>query len=1409
MSTITSALNYTPSMELPVLPKDNFNPDFTLKNLQSLSKETNQSGMSDLEKFMAKDNKIDFTPTSFNHDLYKRYTDSFFGNSTFLDPRYYNNEEINAKRQSEWNRLTMGSIKMLPMFYSSFASFFTSAPWNYDNENTRELEKISKSWEDLFPNFYSEAELTSSNPIKGIIPFVNEGWGNFWGDKMIKNLGFMGGALAATILTDAVITATTAGLGTIPGVAASTARFASMMGRLGKGFEIANTMPKVLAASAETGKFAMNTLKLANMTTKEAYYLTQGLKNIGTAKSYALNFWAANAEASIEAVGGNILAYDKAFNDFRARNGRLPTQEEERVMKEFVTASGNVRYAFNVAVIGASNMVQFGNLFSRTERLTTGMLGRSWEKGIAREVGGNTIIDPLTGLATLKAGSKYGKYVPKFGGKEVLADNISEGLQEISQFSFEKAQERSSDKQYKNFIEGKYDPNSRYLIGDIISSQVYGMKEAFSSKEGWESFFIGFLTGYPIAGGKALYNKIKGNPTQSQIEQKSIDTFNEASLEDLFKTNPEVQELLKRDGLTFDELAAQQWISTELKKAMDSGDVFAAKNLKLDALINMVRSAVQLGKFDARLVQLETLKNLATDSFEERFGIKDTKENRVAANSLVDSMMKKAKEIEKVVEIVDNSWENVYSFKDNPKEYHAFEMLKENFIRYSIQIESMANRIPKVLQDIFIAQPNLTTDVLDALANPDKINEKLLKPITEKRDNLVSTHKSILSSLDQEGIPSEQRTELTKQLKENGEKIDKIDIYLKDINDAVIELNAEYKKRYAPGELEGMSNEDKLAKEQEVSEKNNQLGKNRTILTKNLLEKILLYKINENGIDDTSIALQTLEVSKLDDIMNSIMDLSKLNNSMGLMMNEKQKMRTKAGQREYVEKYVGVQKFSEDMLFEGIKKASYKEMVPNAQEHADAARAEVVEHNKQLDLLILQREEIEKALKEKQEELASREEELVNLKNANTLKLIDKLNVEKNNLLFTLEESTGLTTDQVLEFQRQLKEIDTLLESLSNGTVKESPSFNEEAEISSIETDILPVIKEEIIELQTLLTEIDNKIKDLQELIEGKKDLIEQLLKGNQEFEVPKETKVETKLKLEEEKNENEIDPEEEIKKKLEEQESLKSGTQIILSDIDTQLTDEELIAHNERNSSLGELVTYSYMKTTQLSDLTHEERIEDKSGIFEQFISKYSSKIAFNTFLSENNLSIVMIRVPSDQGLQDDKYFSSDPKFAPKDSDSMFAVVYNDKDGNPTNKIAFLRAEEDVSESTSVEYEVIPYEEGFDKEGEMLLQRGLIETNDTSQKVRIVSIVQSVKSVDKDPQDATPSAKVKTSGNSEFDKMVNTRVELKLSPSVEEAKAYVVDTKRQMRGIRERIGNSNEIVPLEIETITIKTIKI
>jgi hypothetical protein len=183
MQEISTAMNFVNTEANPVNEKAIFNPDTTRDNLLSLNKEPKPELdlKSSYAQYLAENKSFSTAPVVFNHDLYKRYTDSFFGNTTFLDPRYYNNEEINAQRQSNWQSLAMGSIKALPMAWSSFGSFFTSSPFNYDNENTRELERISKSWEDLFPNFYSEAELNSKNPVKGSYSFCRRFLGKFLG----------------------------------------------------------------------------------------------------------------------------------------------------------------------------------------------------------------------------------------------------------------------------------------------------------------------------------------------------------------------------------------------------------------------------------------------------------------------------------------------------------------------------------------------------------------------------------------------------------------------------------------------------------------------------------------------------------------------------------------------------------------------------------------------------------------------------------------------------------------------------------------------------------------------------------------------------------------------------------------------------------------------------------------------------------------------------------------------------------------------------------------------------------------------------------------------------------------------------------------------------------------------------
>lgn len=209
--------------------------------------------------------------------------------------------------------------------------------------------------------------------------------------------------------------------------------------------------------------------------------------------------------------------------------------------------------------------------------------------------------------------------------------------------------------------------------------------------------------------------------------------------------------------------------------------------------------------------------------------------------------------------------------------------------------------------------------------------------------------------------------------------------------------------------------------------------------------------------------------------------------------------------------------------------------------------------------------------------------------------------------------------------------------------------------------------------------------------------------------------------------------------------------------------------------------------KTTQFNNQIYEERRLDKSGIFEQFLSKFDNQQAIETFLNENNLASVLIQVPKDQNLQDGYYFSKEDEV--KDSDLVAAIVYKDKKGNPTNKIAFLKVKEAQVDTDDyrVSYEVIPFDEAFSEgESTSILQRG-----QTSQEgiyeVRTVSILQSVPF--KQDQDR-------------INKMANSRVQLKKSETHEEAIKFLQEEFKEQDKLRKR-ASKGEVIPITIIDVT------
>lgn len=210
-----------------------------------------------------------------------------------------------------------------------------------------------------------------------------------------------------------------------------------------------------------------------------------------------------------------------------------------------------------------------------------------------------------------------------------------------------------------------------------------------------------------------------------------------------------------------------------------------------------------------------------------------------------------------------------------------------------------------------------------------------------------------------------------------------------------------------------------------------------------------------------------------------------------------------------------------------------------------------------------------------------------------------------------------------------------------------------------------------------------------------------------------------------------------------------------------------------------------SLIKTTQFNNQIYEERRLDKSGIFEQFLTKFDNKQSLETFLEENNLVFVIIKVPVDQNLQDGKYFSIEEDKAPKEDDLVAAVVYKDAQGKPTNKIAFLKLKEAQGETDGekVIYEVIPFNEAFPVDAETSpLVRGESAIED-DYEVRTVSILQSVVRKEDDPR---------------IDEMARGKVQVGRAESFDEAKEMVLEEFKELNEIRDR-ATKGEVVQVEI----------
>ena len=279
---------------------------------------------------------------------------SFFDwkkNPIFKDPRYYDNEELNAKNQSGFRQFINGTSKALPSALNAFVEGLNPIPGvKEDGEFAKWIKDWSKQLENSHPNFYTKDERDNPLALRNIAD------GNFWGDKVLKNAGFTVGAIGSAIAWDAAITASTYGTGTAPATAIA---FGFALNNIAKKFTTAQKIIRGVEGTSMLGK-----------ATKASITAFEGFKNYSTgqkALTYAklgyINYVGSNAEATIEGYEGLTSLNDQMIDKFIEKNGRYPEAHEYISIKKIATEMANTRYAINLPLLMVTNAIEFGTLF--------------------------------------------------------------------------------------------------------------------------------------------------------------------------------------------------------------------------------------------------------------------------------------------------------------------------------------------------------------------------------------------------------------------------------------------------------------------------------------------------------------------------------------------------------------------------------------------------------------------------------------------------------------------------------------------------------------------------------------------------------------------------------------------------------------------------------------------------------------------------------------------------------------------------------------------------------------------------------------------------------------------------------------------------------------------------------------
>ncbi len=333
----------------------------------------------------------------------------------------------------------------------------------------------------------------------------------------------------------------------------------------------------------------------------------------------------ATSESAFESANAYGDTYTALHNQFREQYDRVPTELEEKAIRETAMNVGGSVFDINMGILLTMNKIQFGNLFSRfgpTNKFMREMVINNAEDRVLARAVANDVKTKFYKQGFFGTFGNLGEIAEDFGKKRAAWEatkslgrgmgkfELTEGVQELLQ--------EGSAVGVKDYYESIYNGNPMSLEESITRGA-----RSQANQEGFKTFLIGALTGRLVApvtyiGGKASeygYAAAQGNLESMKVQdQKVTDAVNQLNL---FFDN-------KRNGTQhYVRNAREQAVASEkMTEAATTGNVYEFNNAKEDALVSAVRAAMMTNTTDAFVSALrQTGEQFSEAEFKEAYGI--------------------------------------------------------------------------------------------------------------------------------------------------------------------------------------------------------------------------------------------------------------------------------------------------------------------------------------------------------------------------------------------------------------------------------------------------------------------------------------------------------------------------------------------------------------------------------------------------------------------------------------------------------------------------------------------------------------------------------------------------------------------------------------------------------------------